>query len=98
MVEIKDYEGRLISKLGGVGTRSEGPEYFLELLQPNNFGQTELFVRKDAHLWEEDLKLQPFINKYVTITGESVIIKHTNFDGTTKVESIDPIKIKERIK
>lgn len=96
MVEIKDYKGRLISKLAGEGTKSAGPEYFLELLEPNSFGQTELFVRKDAHLWEEDLRLQPFINKNVIITGESIVVKRTNFDGTTKVEGIDPIEIRER--
>jgi len=96
MVELKEYKGKLISKVGGKGTKSEGPEYFLELSKPNDFGQTELGVRKNAHLWQEDSMLHPFLNKIVIITGEPVIIKRTNFDGTVKIESIDPKKIKEK--
>lgn len=96
MVELKEYIGRLISKVAGEGTRSEGPEYYLELSEPNEFGQPELFVRKDAHLWEKDSMLQPFLNKFVIITGEPIVIKHTNFDGTVKIESIDPKEIKEK--
>ena len=96
MVELKEYKGKLISKVGGKGTQSEGPEYFLELSKPNDFGQTELGVMKNAHLWQEDSMLHPFLNKIVIITGEPVIIKRTNFDGTVKIESIDPKEIKEK--
>ena len=96
LVELKEYIGRLISKIAGEGTLSEGPEYYLELSNPNEFGQPELFVRKEAHLWEKDSMLHPFLNKIVIITGESIIVKHTNFDGTVKTESIDPKEIKEK--
>ncbi len=96
MVELKEYKGKLISKVGGKGTKSEGPEYYLELLEPNEFGQTELGVIKNVHLWQEDSLLHPFLNKFVIITGESVVIKRTNFDGTIKIESIDPKEIKEK--
>ncbi len=97
MVELKKYKGKLISKLAREGTRSEGLEYFLELLEPNDFGQTELNVIKNVHLWQEDSMLHPFLNKFVIITGEPIIIKHTNFDGTVKIESIDPREIKDKI-
>jgi len=97
MVELKEYKGKLISKVGAKGTKSEGPEYFLELLEPNDFGQTELNVIKNVHLWQKDSMLHPFLNKIVKITGEPIIIKHTNFDGTVKIESIDPKEIKEKI-
>lgn len=97
MVDLKEYSGRLISKIAGEGTLSEGIEYFLELSEPNGFGQKELFVRKDAHLWEEDSMLHPFLNKFVIIIGEPIIVKHTNFDGTVKTESIDPKEINEKI-
>ena len=91
----KEYKGKLIAKVAGVGTKSEGPEYYLELLEPNEFGQKELGVGKDAHMWEKDEKLHPFVNKMVVILGEQVIVKHTTFEGTEKVESHYPIDIKE---
>lgn len=95
MVDIKEYNGILITKIAGKGTKSEGPDYFLELFEPNEFGQKELGVRKDAHLWEEDPKLHPFLNKTVVIKGEAIYVKHTTFDGTIKTEDIDPIEIRE---
>jgi len=91
----KVYRGKLITKVTAEGTKSEGPSYHLELLEPNEFGQKELAVGKDAHLWEKDEKLHPFVNKMVVIMGEQVIVKHTTFNGTEKVESIFPIEIKE---
>ena len=39
---MKEYKGKIISKMERVGTRSEGPEYFLKLDKPNKFGQLEL--------------------------------------------------------
>lgn len=37
--------------MSNVGTRSEGPDYYLKLDEPNEFGQRELFIRKEALLW-----------------------------------------------
>jgi hypothetical protein len=93
-MELKEYKGKLKTKQAGVGTKSEGPEYYLELIEPNEFGQTELFIRKEGHLWESDPNLHPFIGKNVIIIGEPMITKHVKFEGTIKSEGIDYKEIK----
>ena len=50
-MELKIYIGRILSKNERVGTMSEGPEYSIILDEPNEFGQIELFIRKEVHLW-----------------------------------------------
>jgi hypothetical protein len=86
---IREYKGKLISRIDRMGSRSEGPEYFLELDKPNDFGQIEIPIRKKASLWQKDPNLHPFIGKQVLIKGKSVIIKHVKLDDTFKLESID---------
>ncbi len=80
-----------------IGSRSEGPEYFLKLSTPNEFGQLDLPIVKKVKSWEEDPNLHQFINKMVVISGESVKIKHTSLDGTKKAERIEYNEIKEII-
>ena len=95
-MQMKEYKGKLISKQAHVGTLSEGADYFLELSEPNEFGQTELFIRKKGHLWEQDPNLHPFIGKEVLIIGEPMVVKHVKFDKTSKSEGIDYKEIKKR--
>jgi len=85
---MKEYKGKIISRMERAGTRSEGPEYFLKLDKPNKFGQLELPIRKKATLWQEDPNLHQFIEKQVVIKGESVITKHVKLDETHKSERI----------
>ena len=94
-MELKEYKGILRTVQAGVGSLSEGPDYFLELTEPNDFGQTELFIRKEGHLWESDPNLHPFIGKNVIIMGEPIITKHVKIEGTEKSELIDYKEIKE---
>ncbi len=94
-MELKEYKGKLIAHQSNVGTLSEGPDYYLELFEPNEFGQTELFIRKEGHLWEQDPKLHPFIGKKVVIIGEPIITKQVKFEGTIKEEGIEYKVIKE---
>ena len=59
------FDGYLFSKLDCIGSRSEGPKYFLQY-----FDYKENVVIKQAHLWEEDPNLHRYLNKKVTIEGK----------------------------
>ena len=59
------FDGYLFSKLDCIGSRSEGPKYFLQY-----FDYKEIVVIKQAHLWEEDPNLHRYLNKKVTIEGK----------------------------
>lgn len=59
------YDGFLFSKLQAIGTRSEGPNYYLQL-----FDYTELVVEKKVPLWRPDETLQKHLASKVTITGK----------------------------
>ena len=85
---MKEYKGKIILRMERAGTRSEGPEYFLKLDKPNNFGQLELPIRKKATLWQVDPNLHQFIEKQVVIKGEPVITKYVKLDETHKSERI----------
>jgi len=87
-MELKTYKGTIISKRERIGTRSEGPEYFITLDEPNDFGQSELAIRKEVNLWQEDPILQKHVGKRVLLTGEPVYTKHVKFEGTIKSEGI----------
>jgi hypothetical protein len=60
------YNGYLFSRLGAVGTMSEGPIYYIQHFESNR----EYQVRKHSNLWENDADLHPFLNRKVTIEGE----------------------------
>jgi hypothetical protein len=87
-MELKKYFGVVTSKKCRIGTRSEAPEYSIELENPNEFGQRILSIRKEAHLWEVDPALEKCVGKKVEILGEPVYTKHVKFEGTIKSEGI----------
>ncbi|MEZ5534876.1 MAG: hypothetical protein R3F02_04560 [Thiolinea sp.] len=62
---MKKIDGYLFAKLANIGSRSEGPVYYLQ-----QFDYTELQVVKQVNLWEEDPVLQPLLAGKVTIDGE----------------------------
>ena len=87
-MDLKEYIGILISKKERIGTKSEGPEYYIDLEEPNDFGQTELAIRKEVHLWQEDPVLHKFIGQKVQLQGEPIYTKIVKFEGTIKSEGI----------
>ncbi|MFX1600992.1 MAG: hypothetical protein ACFFB6_10385 [Promethearchaeota archaeon] len=87
-MELKNYYGVIISRRSRIGTRSKGPEYHIKLEESNEFGQTELSIRKEAHLWEEDPVLQRHVGNKAQIKGEPVFTKHVKFKGKIKSEDI----------
>ncbi len=61
---MERFEGYLFSKLDCIGSKSEGPKYFLQ-----SFDYKENVVEKKAPLWQEDPELHRFLNKKVAIAG-----------------------------
>lgn len=59
------FDGYLFSKLASIGTRSEGPSYFLQ-----QWDYREIPVKKRSFPWMPDPELHPFLDKKVTISGE----------------------------
>ena len=59
------FDGYLFSRLTAIGSKSEGPLYFLQ-----QFDYEEYQVIKKAPLWKNDPKLHKYLNRKVSITGD----------------------------
>lgn len=72
---LKDsIKGKLISKVIGEGSLSEGPEYFIVPLEKYaKWG--EILVRKKCHMWQSDPILHPCIGKLVSIEADIIETK-----------------------
>jgi hypothetical protein len=77
---MNKFEGFLFSKLHGIGTRSEGPAYFLQ-----QFDYSELPIEKETLPWQEDPKLQKKLATKVMIDGKLI-------SGTLHYDSIGAYK------
>jgi hypothetical protein len=62
---MNEFHGFMFSKLHLIGSKSEGPTYFLQ-----QFDYGEIPVEKKAALWQEDPALQKHLASKVTIGGE----------------------------
>ena len=71
MSNVVTVNGFLFSVLDRIGDRSEGPEYFLQLLEKYAaYDQIKKHhVTKNAPLHKQDPKLQQFLGRKVKITG-----------------------------
>ena len=61
----KIFEGYFFAKLERLGSKSEGPEYYLQMMDGK-----ELLVFKKVEAWEEDPVLEEFLGERVEIFGE----------------------------
>ena len=60
--------GKLLSRLAGEGTLSEGPIYFI--IPSGDFAKwKEIEVRKNSELWMKDPVLDDFVGKKITVKG-----------------------------
>ena len=85
-----DITGILITKIIGKGSRSEGPEYWIQPLDDYKNRWDEILVRKKTMMWQEDPNLHGFIGKTVLIYGEIIETKDTiTIDYTTIKEAGD---------
>lgn len=56
--------GYLYSKLAHIGSKSEGPIYFLQ-----KFDETEIPIAKHVEIFQDDPKLRARLGTKVTVTG-----------------------------
>lgn len=70
---MNDYKGFLFSKLEAIGSKSEGPVYFIQ-----QFDYLEIKIVKNANPWEQDPVLQKYLGSKVEINGhlESGCLKY----------------------
>ena len=81
--------GILRSKLEGIGTKSEGPSYFIEPLDDYGTRWATVLVRKETMMWQEDPKLHPFIDKKVEILGEIIETRSTITVDCSEIREIE---------
>ncbi|MBN1518391.1 hypothetical protein JXA32_17650 [Candidatus Sumerlaeota bacterium] len=62
---MNDFNGFVFSKLDLIGSKSEGPKYYLQ-----QFDYDEIPITKQAELWKEDPTLQKALGTKATISGE----------------------------
>lgn len=63
------FNGFLYAMLTEIGTRSEGPSYYLQLLEPQ--GRTTFYpIQKQSELWDIDPVLHAFLARKISINGE----------------------------
>ena len=65
---MTEFNGFLYSKLQNMGTRSEGPAYYLQQADY----QGDVLVEKRSSPWEADDLLQKFLGMKVKMIGEIV--------------------------
>jgi hypothetical protein len=65
METMETFKGLVYIKQGAIGSKSEGPEYYLQA-----FNKEYLLKYTDRHLWELDYYLEFFCRKFVEINGE----------------------------
>ena len=63
---MERFDGYIFSKLHLIGSKSEGPSYFLQ-----QWDYSEIPIIKNAELWKQDPKLHSFLGKKVTVSGKS---------------------------
>lgn len=59
------FDGYLFRILDAIGTKAEGPSYYLQ-----EFDGKEVPVLKHAEPWQDDPSLHEYLGKKVTVTGE----------------------------
>ncbi len=84
---MDEIRGKLIAKIKGKGTKSEGPQYWIQPIDDYKNRWNEVLVRKTVHMWQNDPLLHDLIDKMVVIFGEIIETKSTI--------TVDPIEAEE---
>ncbi|MFX0029590.1 MAG: hypothetical protein ACFE8B_10295 [Candidatus Hermodarchaeota archaeon] len=84
-----EIRGILFAIIEGLGTRSEGPTYFIKPLDDYKSRWSKILVRKKAHMWERDTELHKFLDKKVVITGDIIETKSTITVDYVKIEPLE---------
>jgi len=86
---MDEITGILSAKIARVGTKSEGPEYYINPLDDYANRWSEILVWKKTHLWENDPVLHKCIDKKMLIFGEIIETKSTITVDYEFVEVLD---------
>ena len=84
---MDEIRGKLITKIQAKGTKSEGPQYWIQPIDDYNERWTKVTMRKTVQRWQNDSLLHDLINKMVVIRGEIIETKSTI--------TVDPIEVEE---
>jgi len=86
---MDEITGILSVKIARIGTKSEGPDYYIKPLDEYANRWSEILVRKKTHLWQNDPILHKHIDKKVLILGEIIETKSTITVDYEFVEILD---------
>jgi hypothetical protein len=93
---MKTFKGFLFAKLERIGTRSEGPEYYLQFLG-ENADTKDFHIQKQSELWKIDPQLHPFLAQKVTIKGDikDSIIQYEEITtvASSQTEPVNPLQL-----
>jgi hypothetical protein len=91
---MKEFEGYLFSRLHLIGSKSEGPVYYLQT--PS---YSEVKINKQAQSWAKDKILHDVLDSWVKVTGEleeDVSITYANVEqriGVLRDSIVEPVKV-----
>ncbi len=93
---MEKFNGFIFAKLAQIGTRYEGPEYFLQIFEKEK-NTTEIPIRKKSQLWEIDHQLHQFLAQKVAIKGQlknkSIIYEEIERFGSTSPEPENQLEL-----
>ena len=69
---LASYKGFTHIMLGAVGTRSEGPIYYLQTLSKDGKSKDYVLVYEERDPWEKDYYLEFYNHKMVEVSGELI--------------------------
>ena len=69
---LASYKGFTHIMLGAVGTRSEGPIYYLQTLSKDGKSKDYELVYEERGPWEKDYYLEFYNHKMVKVSGELI--------------------------
>jgi hypothetical protein len=90
-MEKETFKGFVYIKLHEMGTRSEGPDYYLQIFNVEKTVNVEHRLKyADINLWEVDYYLEFFCRKKVEVTGE--LDKKTDTIIVTEIREISDFR------
>ena len=69
---MDEIRGNLFAETVAIGTKSEGPKYYLQPLDDYANRWSKILVRKKTLLWQNDPVLHKHLDKKVLILGEII--------------------------
>jgi hypothetical protein len=96
---MENFEGYLFAKLFAIGSKSEGPEYFLQQWTDSQ-KNSDTQIKKKSNLWEEDPELHSLLGRKVSIEGKLNLekIEYTKIEVVSTLPNSEQDKLKFALK